>query len=375
MEALFWLGFGGVAYAYLGYPLVLLVWGSIRSRPAQKVVDHSPSVSVILPAHNEAAQLPARLDRLRDLQYPTDRLEIIVVSDGSTDATPTIVRRYAEQDGRIRLVELKQRGGKGNAINRGIAQATHDIIVFTDAGITLDLRALEAIVAAFADPTVGCVSGEDRIAELGGEGLYGRYELFLRRQESRIHSIVGASGSFYAQRKLACPTFPEGLAPDFLSVLHAVELGFRAVNEPGAGGEMKALTTHRDEFRRKVRTILRGMTALFHYKHLLNPYRFGAFAFFLFSHKLMRWLVPGFLVAMIVANVALLHRPFYAAVAIPHALFYAVGGASVAGLPSGGLLPARIAGYLLTVNSAIAVAWWHFLRGRRTEVWVPTRRS
>jgi cellulose synthase/poly-beta-1,6-N-acetylglucosamine synthase-like glycosyltransferase len=375
MEGLFWFGLAGVAYAYFGYPLVLLVWGRLFPRPVRRESNLLPTVSVVMPVHNEESQLAAKLDNLLQLEYPEHKLEILVVSDGSTDATAAIATRYGAQDPRVRLVRVDERRGKGHALNRGIAAAGHEIVVFTDAGIVLEQESLRAIVAPFADPAVGCVSGEDQIAEIGGEGLYGRYELFLRQQESRIHSLVGASGSFYAQRRELCPEFAEGSAPDFLSVLHVIDRGYRAISEPSARGRMKAVEEHRDEFRRKVRTLIRGMTALSRYVHLLNPLRHGIFAFFLFSHKLMRWFVPVFLLAMLVGNLALLDRFFYAALALPHSLFYLVGIAFLFGLPPfQRFLPGRVAGYFVNVNCAIAVAWWQFLGGTRQEIWSPSRR-
>jgi cellulose synthase/poly-beta-1,6-N-acetylglucosamine synthase-like glycosyltransferase len=375
-QILFWAGFAGVFYAYVGYPLVLVAMGRIAPRPLRRDPPALPAVSVVLPVHNEEAQLPGRLDNLQATDYPSDRLEVIVVSDGSTDASVDIAHRRAAGDPRFRIVEVPERRGKGNALNEGVAHATGEIVVFTDAGIRLEPGAIRALVAPFADPEVGCVSGEDRIPGGGGEGLYGRYELFLRRTESSVGSIVGASGSIYAQRRELCPDFAEGMAPDFLSVLRTVEAGYRAVSEPGARGDMSALDDHAGEFRRKVRTLIRGMTVLGAHPQLLNPFRTGRFAFVLLSHKAMRWAVPLFLGMMLVGNLALLDNRFYAAVAVPHALFYLLGMLSLAGVPGiGRWLPARIAGYFVVVNSAVAVAWWQFLRGRRQEIWSPSRRD
>lgn len=375
MEVLFWTGLLGATYAYFGYPLLLLIWGKISPRPVRRGEGASFSVSVVLPVHNEEEQLPDRLENLLDLDFPRGQLEILVISDGSSDATVEIAERVSALDSRVRPIIVSERRGKGNALNVGVRNARHEIVVFTDAGITLEKTSLTAIVAPFSDPAVGCVSGEDEIRERGGEGLYGRYELFLRRRESNIHSLVGASGSFYAQRKELCPEFKEGLAPDFQSVLHVVGKGFRAVSEPAARGAMRAIRRPSDEFRRKVRTLIRGMTALFHYAHLLNPLRFGAFSLFLFSHKLCRWLVPFFLLAMLLGNAALARDPFYMIVALPHGLFYLLAAAALAGVPPvQRSLPGRIAGYFVNVNSAIVVAWWRFLRGHRTEVWSPSRR-
>jgi glycosyltransferase involved in cell wall biosynthesis len=375
MEVLFWLTFGGAVYAYFGYPLVLVIWGAARPRPIQRDAHGLLAVSIVLPVHNEESQIEARLEALANLDYPPDAIEILVVSDGSTDGTNAIARNYAGRDPRVRLIEFEHRRGKGSAMNAAIESASNEIIVFMDAGIALEPGSLRALIAPFADPTVGCVSGEDRIPEMGGEALYGRYELFLRQCESRIHSIVGASGSFFAQRRELCPSFGEGLAPDLVSVLHVVEMGRRAVTEPDACGSMKALASPRGEFRRKVRTVLRGMSAVSRYKHLLNPARHGAFSFFLISHKLLRWAVPALLVVMLATNVALAQHPFYAALMIPHGIFYALGAASLTGFPVlDRFLPVRVAGYFVNVNAAIVVAWWRFAQGERSEVWAPTRR-
>jgi glycosyltransferase involved in cell wall biosynthesis len=373
MEIVFWLAFLGTWYAYMGYPLLLLAWRRVGARPVRRDPSNRPSLSIVLPVHNEARHLAHRVGELAGLEYPADRIELVIVSDGSDDGSDDIVRAAAERDPRIHLVRVEGRRGKGNALNAGVAGARNEVIVFVDAGIELDRGALSAIVAPFADPTVSCVSGEDRIRGFSGEGLYGRYEMFLRRCESEIHSLVGASGSFYAMRRSACPPFPEGLAPDFLAVLHTVSGGARAVSEETATGWMGALESHRDEFRRKVRTLLRGMAALRAYSHLLDPRRAGAFAVFLWSHKVMRWLVPFFLVGMLVANVLLLRAPLYAVIGVLQGSFYAVGLLALAGLGQR-TAAGKFAGYFLNVNAAIAVAWSQFLRGRRQEIWAPSQR-
>ena len=173
-------------------------------------------------------------------------------------------------------------------------------------------------------------------------------------------------------RREAAPHFPEGLAPDFLSVLHTVRLGRRAVDEPAAVGYMGAVSSHRKEFERKVRTLVRGMTALAAYAGLLVPGRAGAFTFFLWSHKLMRWWVPAFLGMMLVTNTLLLGDPFFRIVAAPHGLFYLLGILGLVGATKDPF--SRIAAYFINVNAAIAVAWVRFLGGKRQEVWTPSQR-
>ncbi|MGE3512978.1 MAG: glycosyltransferase family 2 protein [Vicinamibacterales bacterium] len=372
----FWTTLALMVFAYVGYPVV--IWALARLRPAPGDVLRSgeePHVTLILPAHNERANIVAKLRNLFALDYPTDRLDIVCVSDGSTDGTADLVRQHGR--GRVRLIELSGRGGKAAALNAGLEHATAPIVVFSDASIMLEPDSLRRLVAPFADPRVGCVSGEDRIAGSGGEALYGRYELFLRRQESRLASIVGASGCFYAQRRSLCAPFVPGLAPDFLSVLRTVEQGYRALSEPGATGAMTAVTQAGDEFQRKVRTLLRGMTTLATYRHLLNPLRSPAYSFELFAHKLLRWLVPALMAVALVANIVLaLEGPFYRGLLSLQVAFYGLAAVGLAGWrPVAGTLPAKAAVYLVISNAAAAVAWVKFLTGVRQELWNPSQRA
>ena len=374
MEVLFWLAFVGVFYAYLGYPLLLLAWPRRRAQPPALAGDDAPCISLIIPVHNEAAVLVGKLDNTLSLHYPADRLEILLVADGCTDATVEIARRYEGRSG-LRVIELPERGGKANALNRGLAEATGELVVFTDASILLREDALAELARPFADPLIGCVSGEDLIAGSGGEAAYGRYELFLRQKESEICSIVGASGCFYAQRRALCAPFVAGLAPDFLSVLHTVEQGYRAVTAPAARGSMASVRSARSEFQRKVRTLLRGISTLFYKRQLLNPMRFKGFALLLLSHKLMRWLVPFWLILMLVSSglLALTGQPVYQVLFVLQLLFYALGVSALAG-PLGGLLPGKIAAYFTSVNVAILAAWLKYAQGERQEVWDPSNR-
>lgn len=376
-EWVFWTATAATSYAYVGYPLLLAVvarlWGREVAIPAD-ADGRLPAVTMIIPAHNERRRIDAKLRNTQGLAYPAGKLEVLFVSDGSTDGTVEAIR--AQLDDRTRLHELEGRGGKAAALNAGLQLASHDIIVFSDASILLEPNAVMNIARPFTVPEVGCVSGEDRIAEVGGEGLYGRYELFMRRLESRVHSIVGASGSFYAQRRELCRPFQAGYAPDFLSVLHTVERGYRAITQADAVGSMTALDDPAEEFTRKVRTILRGITTLAGHARLLNPFRFGFFAVEVASHKLARWLVPFFLVTMFVSSGVLATVSwFYLALFLAQMVFY---GLAIGGLfAQNGLtrsLPARVAVYFTSVNAATLAAWIKFAAGTRQEIWSPSQR-
>ena len=376
VEGLFWFSVWGVVYPYLGYPVLLWILGKAVGKEPQAGHTETPfypSVTMIVPVCNEEKRIERKIANTTALHYPTDRLQVLVVSDGSTDRTVELIRKCASPG--VMLIELPVRKGKAAAVNTGLVQAKHDIVVFSDASIELEPDALRNIVQGFRDDRIGCISGEDKIAESGGEAWYGRYELWIRRLESRVHSIVGASGSFYAQRRALCEPFPEGLAPDFLSVLRTVEQGFRAVSEPAAVGMMTSVKDSKQEFDRKVRTLIRGMTALFAYGRVLNPFRFGLFAVEMVSHKILRWSVPFFLVAALVSSVLLMDSPWFLFVASVQVVFYlmallAFWGWNVVRQS----LPGKIALYFSMVNAAILVAWVKYATGVRQELWTPSQR-
>lgn len=380
METIFWLGLFGTLYAYFLYPGLLWVLGKAFARPlnilnAKQHEPLTPSVTLVVPVYNESAVISSKLENFKLLNYPRDKLIIRVVSDGCTDNTIHLVKSFCS-DLRIETLEVKERKGKANALNTGIAGLESDLVVFSDASILLEPDALQEIARPFQDPDVGCVSGEDHIAEGGGEGLYGQYELYLRNRESTLGSIVGASGSFYAQRTSLCKPFIEGHAPDFLSVLNTVEDGYRAITEPKARGFMGAVKSSSQEFDRKARTLLRGMTALFAKPHLLNPFRFGLFSLFLISHKIMRWLVPFFLVLVFGANLLLFEKPFYEFILVLQTIFYGLAG--LATLPIAFFKQSiliKVPCFFVMVNLAIAAAWYRYLSGDRQELWNPSKRS
>lgn len=378
MKIIFWTSLLGVIYAYFLYPALLSLLARLAARPLAAGPGQAPeTASMIIPVHNEERVLPAKLANLAVLDYPADRLQVVFVSDGSTDGTLKLLREAAPAlPFRLSVVEVPERAGKAHALNTGLDAADGQIIIFTDASILLEPGAVSALLRPFADPTVGCVSGEDHIAGGAGEGLYGRYELYLRNQESAVASIVGASGSFYAQRRDLVQPFQPGLAPDFLSVLSTVEQGYRALTEPAARGHMTAVARPDQEFQRKVRTLLRGIATLFAKPALLNPLRYGRFAWLLLSHKLVRWLVPFMLIAAFLSNLALADTGFYGALLLLQTGFYGLAALAyrgVAGLQDNPL--GRIALFFVMVNAAILVAWFRYLKGERQELWTPSERS
>jgi cellulose synthase/poly-beta-1,6-N-acetylglucosamine synthase-like glycosyltransferase len=374
MEWLFWLSLAAIAYPYAIYPALLVLGNRLAGRaPHAAAESFQPTVTVLMPVHNERGRIDAKVRNLLALEYPAQKLQLIVIGDGCTDDSLEVAANAGQ--GRIELLPLAARAGKAAALNAGLARATGEIVVFTDAGIILEPASLSRLVAHFADPTIGCVSGEDYVEGGETEGLYGRLELLLRREEARLHSIAGASGCFYGQRRSICRPFVGGMAPDFLSVLVTVTAGQRAVAEPAARGAMTASSSQRAEYTRKVRTFLRGITALLGNSHLLNPFSYPVFSFILWSHKAMRWLAPLPMVCALVAAFSLRADPLYAFFFYAQLVAYA---AAVLGLVSPGVAArlslARLAAFFLLVNVAALQALWLWVVGTRVEVWQPTRR-
>jgi cellulose synthase/poly-beta-1,6-N-acetylglucosamine synthase-like glycosyltransferase len=373
METFFWLCLAAIAYPYAIYPAALVLVNRLAGLKAHPAAPYEPTVSIILPVHNEARRIEAKLRNLLELDYPLAKLQILVIGDACTDDTLERAKRFDPSV--VTTLALPTRAGKAAGLNAGLERSTGEIIVFTDAAIMLEKPSLRALLAHFADPAIGCVSGEDYIEGAQTEGLYGRLELLLRREEAKLHSIAGASGCFYGQRRDLCKPFVPGMAPDFLSVLVTVKAGKRALAEPVARGSMTATSSQRAEFTRKVRTFQRGLTALFGNAGLLNPFAYPAFSFILWSHKLMRWLAPLPMIGCLVAAWLLRAEPLYLVMFIGQVVLYV---AAIAGL----IWPAlaervsvvRLGAFFVLVNAAALKALALWLSGSRIEVWEPTRR-
>jgi glycosyltransferase involved in cell wall biosynthesis len=371
-EIAFWLSLALVFYAYLGYPLALMAACLFRARPVQKG-DVKPQVSFVIAARNEEERIAQKLENTFGQDYPTDALEIIVASDCSTDCTDAIVRGYGE---RVRLVRASERRGKEAAQRLALREASGEILVFSDVATALAPDAVSTIVRNFADPTVGCVSSVDRFVDadgrVSGEGAYVRYEMFLRALETRVNTLIGLSGSFFAARRDVCEQWPVDRPSDFNTLLNAVEMGRRGVLDRESAGYYRNIADERKELGRKVRTVARGMAALMANRRMLNPFVYGIVSWQLASHKLGRWLVPFALIAAAISNAFLATQsPFYAATFVVQCLFYL---AAVAGLVSGNRF-LRIPAFFVLSNAAVLIAWFRFVRGDRITTWTPSQRA
>jgi cellulose synthase/poly-beta-1,6-N-acetylglucosamine synthase-like glycosyltransferase len=369
--------FAMVAYAYVGYPLLLLALTRVRELPLERAETEFP-VTLIITAHNEEDQIEEKLENTLALDYPRDSLQIVVASDGSTDRTDEIVRSYADRG--VELVPVTDRKGKENAQREAIGHARGDIIVFSDAGTRLDPDGVRMIVRSFADPQVGCVSSEDRVigreGKIESEGVYVRYEMALRRLETRVCSLVGLSGSFFAARREVCQDWKIDIPSDFNTVAAAIRQGYRGVNDPAALGYYLAVSSQGREFRRKVRTVLRGMAAFFANRDLWNPFRYGLFTWEIVSHKLLRWAVPVWLIlAFVLSIVGAFDSVFLRWLLVVQVFGYLVAALGIAFPVLHRIPPVKILSFFVLVNAAIVVAWVKLVRGERAVKWSPSKRE
>jgi cellulose synthase/poly-beta-1,6-N-acetylglucosamine synthase-like glycosyltransferase len=364
------------------YPLALWLAGRRRPRPILEDPEEWPEITISIPVYNEAGAIGATLDNVLAADYPPARRHVLVVSDASTDGTDAIVAGYAARG--VRLVRLPARGGKTAAENEAGRHLRGAIVVNLDATIRIPPGALKALVRAFNDPSVGVASGRD--VSVGDEhrehnrdeSSYVGYEMWVRQLETRCGSIVGASGCFYAIRRgLFDSIFPEALSRDFASPLIAREHGFRSVSVDDAVCFVPRTRSLRAEYRRKVRTMTRGLETLWYKRHLLNPVRYGRFAWFLIGHKLARWsvfaLLPAAAGGLVLLAVA---GPAGRLVLAGHLAVLALGAAGYY-WPEGRRAPRllAVAGFAVSSHLAGLVAWGRALRGELNPVWEPTRRG
>lgn len=376
MTILFWTSILLIIHAYFGYPLSLLLLSRVRRKPVRRTALLVPA-TLIIAAYNEEKRIREKLENTLALDYPRELLQVLVASDGSTDATNDIIREYAKHG--IELLALPERRGKEHAQKEAVGKATGEVIIFSDTSTRIEPQGLQAIIAGFADPAVGCVSSVDRVlgqdGQPCGEGFYVRYEMWLRSLESRVNSLVGLSGSFFAARREVCHDFSTDMDSDFRTVLNSVKLGLRGVDDPQAIGYYQDVGDSTKEFQRKVRTVLRGMTVFFRNLEFLNVFRFGLFSYQYFCHKLLRWLVPFFLLAALASNAFLaVYSWHYTPLLFAQLALYGLGLWGWSGLVASSSILARIPHFFLMANLAVFVAWLRYLRGERMIVWAPSVR-
>ena len=378
LEVTFWIVLAVGVYPYAIYPILVRIGGAVRRLPIKADANFTPRVTVITAAYNEAAHIEASVMNKLEQSYPPDLLEIIVVSDESTDGTDEIVQRIAQTHGRVRLLRQVPRQGKTSALNLAVPLATGEIIVFADANSIYRPDTVRQLIKNFADPSIGYVSGKmvyvNPDGSLVGDGCsaFMRYENALRAAETKLGSIVGVDGGVDAVRRDLYQPMRADQLPDFVLPLRVVAQNYRVVYEPAALLTEHTLTSTSSEYRMRVRVALRALWALWDNSGLLRP-RHGLFAWQLVSHKLLRYL-------------SFLHLGLAGALVwwlIPYGSAYSfMAGAEIAflglvGLAYGGpkqlsesTLP-RFCSYFLLLNVASCVAFFRFIRGQKQVLWQP----
>ena len=367
-----------ILYVYIGYPLLVFLIASVRRRPIQKGNDE-PTVTILIAAHNEEQSIAKTLKNKIHQDYPADKLQIIVVSDNSSDRTDEIVRTFDPRC--VRLIRQEPRAGKTAALNLAFPSAKGDIIIFSDANSMYRPDTIRCLVRNFQDPQIGYVTGrmiyQNPTASTTGESCstYMKYENFLRRFESEIGSVVGVDGGVDAvRRSLYRPMRPDQL-PDFVLPLKVVQQGFRVVYEPGAVLMEDALPSSADEYAMRVRVALRTYWALKDMKSLLSPACNLLFAWQLWSHKVLRYLCFLFLIVAYLANLSLWFQgPIYKVLFLSQNLLY-VGAFLSPVFSKRGFRPRLLylSNYFVLLNVSSAHAFLKFLSGKKQTFWAPRK--
>jgi len=378
-KALFWLSASALAYHLAGYPLLMLIFIRLRKKilPTASDIQKYPSVTVLCPARNEEDVIEAKIKSFLKLDYPRNRLKMIVISDDSTDRTNEIVESHAGQN--VELVIQKPRQGKPSAHNLVIPKLDCDYVLSTDANSIFAPDALKLLVAKMcSDPRLALVSGELRLTPgeggKSGEGLYWRYESWLKKLDSDCHSIIGANGSIFLIRRDLFQRVDPQSVDDFERVLTVLKNGFLAAYEPQANVFEEESESARQEMSRKIRIVTREWYVLERNLALLNPFRYPATSFQLVSHKLLRWLFFVFVLTGFLASAFLLQIRFYRVIFLLQCLIYGLG---VLGL----ILQARgkrppffsLPAYLVGMIWSSLVAFVRYLQRKKTATWNPVR--
>ena len=377
-QIIFWLSFAALFYTYIGYPILVYLMSVFRPLEINKS-EILPSVTVLITAYNEEQDIRAKLENTLRVDYPKEKLEILVASDCSSDKTDEIVKEFAGKG--VKLYRQTERLGKTMAQNAAVERAAGEIILFSDATTMYESNVLRAMLPNFADATVGCVAGkliyvDDSSSNVGkGAKSYWNYETFIKTSESRTCSLIGASGCLYTVRKSAYRAMYAEACSDFLICTIVRRQGLRSVFEPTAVCTEETNRQTGKEMQMRIRVIGQTFTDLWRNRAMLNPFKHGFFAVELISHKVFRYAVPLFLISMLLTTaVSAFFSTFFA-------LFFAAQLAFYLAAVIGWLLERRdknigilaIPLYFVLTNSASLIAFYRFMRGENYASWEPIR--
>lgn len=384
MQGVLFISLGLIGYAYVGYLVVLWVLTRVLAMPTiYELTSGLPKVSLIISVYNEEAVLSDKLENSLQLEYPRELLEIIVVSDGSTDRTEDIVKNFADRG--IILKSYQGRIGKTACLNRAVDGLSSDIVIFSDANSMYPPSTVRALVAPFSDPKMGFVTGgTSYVADNNGRmgesiGVYAKLEQMVKLLESQLGSCVGADGAMFAIRRSLYEPLDHADINDLVIPLRIVRAGYRGIYSPQASCVEVVAKEPTKEFSRQVRIAARTIRAVIAQRALLNPFVYGLFAFQLISHKLCKLMVPFLLLAVFVANIALVgSSSFYLLLLAIQLMVYTTTWITVrrSAVPASGSFAMRLIDVMhsfLVVNAAVGIAWIRYWKGDSFTTWAPAR--
>jgi cellulose synthase/poly-beta-1,6-N-acetylglucosamine synthase-like glycosyltransferase len=376
MQYAFWLLLFILVYTYIGYPILIFLISKISAKEIEKDL-YEPFVSILIAAYNEEEHIRNTIENKLVLNYPKGKIEIIVISDGSTDRTDEIVNRYCKNN--VKLLRQDPRKGKTAALNMAVTKARGEILVFSDANSIFDEDALLHMMQNFVQPKVGYVTGKmvytNPDGTMIGDGCsaYMKYENFLRENETKIGSVVGSNGGIDAVRKPLYDPMRDDQLPDFVLPLSVAEKGYRIIYEPHAILKEQALNSNVDEYRMRVRVSLRALWALYDMRHLLNPLRYRLFSWQIISHKLLRYMAFISLFCVFVINTFIISKGMVYLIAfLMQFTFYGLAYLGrIQSLKGAGFNLTRFPYYFTLLNFAAAQAFGKFIKGKKQVIWQP----
>ena len=376
-RVILWLAAFALFYVYAGYPLLLAMIGLFirRRRPEP---GYCPQISVLIAAYNEEAAIERKIQQTLALEYPAGKIEVLILSDCSTDRTDEMVNSFPDR--RVRLVRMSERRGKTHAQNQGIRQAGGEVIIFSDATAVYHPKALLYLACNYQDAAVGAVSGRYQYFDPGeqsptglGSVAFWNYENLIKKLQSRIRTITGCCGCIYSVRKAAYTDLADDVISDLVQPLQAIRKGYKVLFEDRALAYEETTQSTAEEFAMRVRVVTRAMRGLLSVSDLLKPWKFAWPAFQLWSHKVLRWMVPLFLIALLAANVMLLDSPIYRVALAAQLFFYAAAILNMLVPVHRKWKPLGIPLFFCTLNAAALMSMVEICRGRKYVTWQTVR--
>jgi cellulose synthase/poly-beta-1,6-N-acetylglucosamine synthase-like glycosyltransferase len=377
-EISFWIAAALIVYVYVGYPLLLAVLALFK-RPAKASLGYTPMLSVLIAAYNEEEAIGKKIEQTLALDYPADKIEILVLSDCSSDRTDAIVQDFG--DPRVRLVRMSQRRGKTHAQNEGVQHARGEVLIFSDATTVYHPKALAYLACNYQDPKIGAASGRYQYFDSEGNSptgvgtiMFWNYENMIKMLQSRLRTISGCCGCIYSVRKAAYTELADDVISDLVQPLQVIRKGYRVRFEDRALAYEETTRSTAEEFSMRVRVVTRAMRGLLSVPDLLKPWKSAWTAFQLLSHKVLRWMIPVLLLILFGASAVLAtHAGLYRILFLLQALFY-VSAVLTALIPlHRKFKPLGVPLYFCTLNAAALFSVVEVLRGRKYVVWQTVR--